>query len=105
MIDKQAMDQNEAVRQYRVNDKRDENYKRDYDKIMLQIEDVEVNCDEIREIIERTTNKLSQTIEDKSQRIMTSAENSEAHLNLQIEKANREIERLKYELTEQLETK
>ncbi len=99
------MDQNEAVRQYRVNDKRDENYKRDYDKIMLQIEDVEVNCDEIREIIERTTNKLSQTIEDKSQRIMTSAENSEAHLNLQIEKANREIERLKYELTEQLETK
>ena len=88
-----------------MNDKRDENYKRDYDKIMLQIEDVEVNCDEIREIIERTTNKLSQTIEDKSQRIMTSAENSEAHLNLQIEKANREIERLKYELTEQLETK
>lgn len=72
---------------------------------MLQLEDVETNCDEIREIIERSTTKLTQTIEDKSQRIITSAENSEAHLNLQIEKANREIERLKYELTEQLENK
>ena len=88
-----------------MNDKRDENYKRDFDKIMLQIEDIEVNCDEIREIIDRSTNKLTQTIEDKSLRIITIAENSEAHLNLQIEKANREIERLKYELTEQLETK
>jgi hypothetical protein len=49
---------------------------------MMLIDDHEVDSNEIRELIDRNYSKLTQILDDKTQIIMTNAQQTESHLSL-----------------------
>ena len=98
-------DQEEARRQYRVNDLRDNVNKENLENQDNVNDIIDEQLVEVRELLENTTAKMQESFDDRLTRQQQHAEQTETHLNLQLEKANREIEKLKFELHDQLETK
>lgn len=100
-IEKRAQVENdEARRQYRVNDLRDENNKEKFADFDQDFDDVFARLDETDRNIEEKNSRVHSVLEEKFGVVTNQAAASDRHFNMQVEKLNREIERLKFDLTD-----
>ncbi len=95
-----AIENDEARRQYRVNDLRDENNRQKFEDFDQEFDDVFTRLDETDSKNEDKFNKVNNLLEEKVLILQKQAEASDKHFNLQVEKINREIERMKFDLTD-----
>ena len=95
-----AVENDEARRQYRVNDLRDENNKSKFEDFDQEFDDIFTRLDGTDSKNEDKFNKVNSLLEEKVFILSKQAEASDKHLNLQIEKLNRELDRQKFDLTD-----
>lgn len=83
--------------------KRDGIYKNNFDEQEIMNNEIDGQIDELRTDLDNNVAKINEEMEQRTERQIAAQETIENHLNMQIEKASREIEKLKYELQDMLE--
>lgn len=92
-----------AEKEFKKNDRRDDNNQKTFSENEQERDDLAERCTKLEERLSETKLYLEDRMDDKIHMMTDHVDVVEKHLTLQIEKANKEIDRLKFDMIDLLD--